>query len=87
MKGILYRNAAGIVRSLKKAGHEAYLVGGCVRDLLMKREPKDYDVATSARPEQVARLFPRTIPVGAQFGVQIVMIGKSSYEVATFRID
>jgi len=87
MKGILYRNAVGIVRTLKKAGHEACLVGGCVRDLLMRREPKDYDVATSARPEQVAKLFRRTIPVGAQFGVQIVMIGKTPYEVATFRTD
>ena len=87
MKGILYRNAVGIVRTLKKAGHEACLVGGCVRDLLMRREPKDYDVATSARPEEVAKLFRRTIPVGAQFGVQIVMIGKTPYEVATFRTD
>ncbi|MDO8730872.1 MAG: CCA tRNA nucleotidyltransferase [Candidatus Omnitrophota bacterium] len=87
MKGILYRNAVGIVRTLKKAGHEACLVGGCVRDLLMRRDPKDYDVATSARPEEVAKLFRRTIPVGAQFGVQIVMIGKTPYEVATFRTD
>lgn len=87
MKGILYRNAVGIVRTLEKAGHEAYLVGGCVRDLVMRREPKDYDVATSARPDQVAKLFRRTIPVGAQFGVQIVMIGKTPYEVATFRTD
>ena len=87
MKGILYRNAVGIVRTLKKAGHEAYLVGGCVRDLVMRREPKDYDVATSARPDQVAKLFRRTVPVGAQFGVQIVMIGKTPYEVATFRTD
>ncbi len=82
-----YRNAVGIVRVLKESGHEAYLVGGCVRDLVMGKPPKDYDVATSARPEQVARLFRRTIPVGAQFGVQIVLIGKTPYEVATFRTD
>src|SRR3989338_7851594 len=87
MKGILYRNAVGIVRTLKKAGHEDYFVGGCGRDLVMRRDPKDYDVATSARPEEVAKLFRRTIPVGAQFGVQIVMIGKTAYEVATFRTD
>ena len=84
---VKYRDAVGIVRALKTAGHEAVLVGGCVRDLVMRRAPKDYDVATSARPEQVAKLFPRTIPVGAQFGVQIVMIGKTPYEVATFRTD
>jgi len=82
-----YRNAVGIVRELKGAGHEAYLVGGCVRDLVRGRAPKDYDVATGARPEQVARIFRRTIPVGAQFGVMIVMIGKTPYEVATFRTD
>ena len=82
-----YRNAVGIVRTLKAAGHEAFLVGGCVRDLVMGRAPKDYDVATGARPEQVAKLFRRTIPVGAKFGVQMVMIGKTPYEVATFRTD
>jgi poly(A) polymerase len=87
LKTAKYRNAVGIVRTLKAAGHEAYLVGGCVRDLVRGRAPKDYDVATGARPEQVARIFRRTIPVGAQFGVQIVMIGKTPYEVATFRTD
>ena len=84
---VKYRNAVGIVRTLRSAGHEAYLVGGCVRDLVMGRAPKDYDVATDARPEQVAQRFRRTIPVGAQFGVQIVMIGATPYEVATFRTD
>ncbi len=82
-----YLGAAEIVRRLKKAGHETFLVGGCVRDLLMGREPKDFDIATHARPEEVARLFPRTIPVGAQFGVQMVLRGKTPYEVATFRTD
>ncbi len=82
-----YRGAVAIVRQLKGARHQAYLVGGCVRDLLMGKPPKDFDVATSARPEQVARLFPRTIPVGAQFGVLLVLKGKFQYEVATFRTD
>ena len=82
-----YRNAVGIIRTLKAAGHEAYLVGGCVRDLVRGQAPKDYDVATAARPEEVALLFRRTIPVGAQFGVTIVMVGKIPYEVATFRTD
>ena len=82
-----YRGAVEIVRTLKKAGHEALMVGGCVRDLLRKRAPKDFDVATSARPEQVAKLFRRTIPVGVQFGVQMVLKGDTPYEVATFRTD
>ena len=82
-----YRQAVEIVRELKKAGHEAFLVGGCVRDLLMGRTPQDFDIATSARPEEVGRLFPRTIPVGIQFGVQMVLKGEHPYEVATFRTD
>jgi len=84
---VKYRNAVGIVQALKAAGHEAFLVGGCVRDLVMGRAPKDYDVATDARPEEVAKRFRRVIPVGVQFGVQMVMIGKTPYEVATFRTD
>ncbi len=82
-----YGYAVELVRELKKAGHEALLVGGCVRDLLMGRSPKDFDIATNARPEQVARLFRRTIPVGAKFGVQIVLKGAYPYEVTTFRTD
>jgi poly(A) polymerase len=64
--------AISIIRTLRTAGHQAYLVGGCVRDLLLKREPKDYDVATDATPDQVMRLFPETYAVGAQFGVVLV---------------
>ncbi len=86
-KSVKYRLAVEIVRTLKEARHEAYLVGGCVRDLLMSRPPVDFDVATSARPEQVARLFRRTIPVGAQFGVLLVLKGSHPFEVATFRTD
>ncbi len=82
-----YRGALEIVRALHGKGHEAFLVGGCVRDLLMRRPAKDFDVATSARPEQVAKIFPRTIPVGVQFGVRMVLKGGVPYEVATFRID
>lgn len=82
-----YRHAVELVRALRDKGHEAFLVGGCVRDLVMRRAPKDYDVATSARPEQVARIFPRTIPVGVQFGVQVVLKVGVPYEVATFRMD
>ena len=60
---------------LRAAGYEAYLAGGCVRDLLLGREPKDYDVATSATPDVVLRMFPRTFAVGAHFGVVLVAGG------------
>ncbi len=82
------RNAAvKVVRTLVKAGHEAVFAGGCVRDMLRGVTPKDYDVATSARPEQVQALFPHSIPVGAHFGVIIVRMGPHQIEVATFRRD
>ena len=81
------RLAADIVRRLRAAGHEAYLAGGCVRDRLLGRAPLDWDVATSARPEAVRALFPRTVPVGAQFGVILVVEDGARFEVATFRSD
>ncbi len=80
-------SAVAIVRELRQAGFAAYFVGGCVRDQVMGQEPKDYDIATSARPEQVMRLFPQTVPVGAQFGVVLVILEGRKYEVATFRSD
>jgi poly(A) polymerase len=64
--------ATSIVQALRQRGFQAYLVGGCVRDLLLRREPKDYDVATNATPEQVMNIFPETYAVGAQFGVVLV---------------
>jgi tRNA nucleotidyltransferase/poly(A) polymerase len=79
--------ARRLVETLRAAGHEALLAGGCVRDLLLGREPKDYDIATSATPQQVAGLFPRTVGVGAQFGVMMVIEPDGEYEVATFRTD
>ena len=66
------KDAVQIIRTLRQAGHQAYLVGGCVRDLLLRREPADYDVTTDATPEQVMRIFPETWAVGAQFGVVLV---------------
>ena len=81
------RLATDVVRRLRAAGHEAYLAGGCVRDRLLGREPQDYDVATSAPPEAVQGLFLRTIPVGAQFGVILVVERGARFEVATFRSD
>ena len=83
--------ALGIVAKLRTAGYEAFLAGGCVRDLLLGREPKDYDVATSATPDVVLGLFPRTFAVGAHFGVVLVADGDDegygTTEVATFRSD
>src|SRR4051794_31363913 len=80
--------AVQVVRTLREAGHAALFAGGCVRDELLGLEPKDYDVATSAEPEQVQALFPRTVPVGVAFGVVEVM-GPRPYriQVATFRRD
>ena len=80
-------NAADIVRRLQEAGFAAFWVGGCVRDFLLGREPQDYDIATAARPEQVERLFKKTIPVGRKFGVVIVVENKLQFQVATFRAE
>jgi len=83
--------ATQIVERLRAAGHAAYFAGGCVRDLLLGREPSDFDVATSATPEQVLAMFPRTFAVGAQFGVVLVVDAYENAEilteVATFRND
>ena len=76
-----------IVERLRASGFEALYAGGCVRDTLLGFNPHDYDVATGARPEEVEALFPRTVPVGAQFGVILVLEGDSEIQVATFRGD
>jgi poly(A) polymerase len=92
------QEATRIVHTLRQSGYSAYLAGGCVRDLLLGREPTDYDVATSATPQDVMRLFPQTYAVGAQFGVVLVPVRKNddnavdesggyTIEVATFRSD
>ena len=80
--------ATSIIRKLREKDFQAYLVGGCVRDLLLERKPEDYDIATDALPEQVMQIFPKTYAVGAQFGVVLVPDddGKT-VEVATFRSD
>ncbi|MCS7462504.1 CCA tRNA nucleotidyltransferase [Paenibacillus doosanensis] len=81
----LERGALTIVEALMKQGYEAYLVGGCVRDKLLSRKVKDYDIATSAKPEQVKSAFARTIPTGLQHGTVTVVIEGQPYEVTTFR--
>jgi len=79
--------AIKIVRQLRRNGFQALLAGGCVRDMLLGRRAKDYDVATDARPKDVIRLFKRTLKVGAKFGVVIVLIEGRQVEVATFRTE
>ncbi len=81
------REVREVVERLQREGHHAYLVGGGVRDLLRGLEPKDYDVATSARPEQVQALFRRVIPTGIQHGTVTVLSGKWHVEVTTFRSE
>lgn len=79
--------AGSIVARLRQEGHAAFLVGGCVRDLVLGCVPKDFDVATSAQPDELLRLFPRADRVGAHFGVVLVRKDGAQVEVATFRSD
>ena len=83
----LRESAQQVVCSLRDAGFEAYFVGGCVRDQLLGVEPHDYDIATSAKPEDVKTLFEKVVEVGAQFGVSCVCVDGEWFEVATFRSD
>ena len=90
-KNAQYQAALTIAQALREAGHQAFFAGGCVRDILLGLTPKDYDVATSAKPDQVTRLFPKTFTVGAHFGVVLVCAEvdgtEIATEVATFRND
>ncbi len=79
--------AREIVAQLQAADFAAFWVGGCVRDFLLGREPQDFDIATDARPEQVEKLFKKTIPVGKKFGVIIVVEGGQQFQIATFRAE
>lgn len=76
-----------IIEILKKAGHIAYWAGGCVRDMLLGIEPQDFDIATSAKPDEIEDLLEETIPVGKQFGVIIAVQNRHHFEIATFRSD
>ena len=79
--------ARAIVRRLRDAGHTALYAGGCVRDRLLGKEPHDYDIATDAKPADLQALFPRTVAVGAHFGVIVVLEGGHEFQVASFRAD
>ncbi len=83
----MYSTALQILEVLHKAGFEAYLAGGCVRDMLLKRPAKDYDIVTNAVPEQIEELFPQTVAIGKHFGVMLVNHNKHHFEIATFRSD
>src|ERR1700681_1724656 len=72
------QHAAEIVTTLRQQGHQAYFAGGCVRDLLLSREPADFDVATDATPQQVMQIFPQTYAVGEQLGVVLVPQSEAS---------
>ncbi len=87
MPSSLSDSARSIVLRLQDAGHIALYAGGCVRDRLMGAEPHDYDIATDAHPEQVRKIFPRTVAVGAHFGVIVVLADGYEFQVATFRND
>jgi poly(A) polymerase len=79
--------AIAVVQRLRQEGYQAFFAGGCVRDMLLKKMPQDYDITTNAKPEEIQRVFPKTIPVGAQFGVILVLIDGQPFEVASFRYD
>ncbi|MBI4437280.1 MAG: CCA tRNA nucleotidyltransferase [Candidatus Omnitrophica bacterium] len=79
--------ATHIVKILRDRGFEAYWTGGSVRDSLMGQSPKDYDIATNAKPDEVKKLFPKTVPVGEKFGVLLVVLEGQNFEVATFRTE
>ena len=79
--------AISIIKRLREKGYEAHLAGGCVRDFLLRKTPQDYDIATDARPEAIQEIFPKTMAVGTQFGVILVILDGDPFEVATFRHD
>ena len=76
-----------ILEKLNNAGYEAYAVGGCIRDSILNRNPDDWDITTSAKPEETKKIFPKTIDTGIQHGTVTVMLGREGYEVTTYRID
>ena len=76
-----------IIDTLEAGGFEAYAVGGCVRDTLLGREPEDWDITTSATPEQTKELFSRTFDTGIQHGTVTVLLDGEGFEVTTYRID
>lgn len=87
MKIELPRKVIMIINNLQLHGYEAFAVGGCVRDSILARRPQDWDITTSARPEEIKRLFRRTVDTGIEHGTVTVLLGKDSFEVTTYRVD
>ena len=87
MKITLPRKVLMIINNLQLHGYEAFAVGGCVRDSILARRPEDWDITTSARPEEIKKLFRRTVDTGIEHGTVTVLIGKDSFEVTTYRVD
>ena len=85
MKIELPRKVVLIIKNLQRHGYDAYAVGGCVRDSILNRKPEDWDITTSAKPEQVKRIFRRTVDTGIEHGTVTVLIGKDGFEVTTYR--
>ena len=83
----LPEKVSSILNTLLSAGFEAYAVGGCIRDSLLGKEPKDWDITTSAKPDEVKSLFQKTIDTGIEHGTVTVVIGREGFEVTTYRID
>ncbi len=87
VKIIIPEKVNSIIKTLEDAGYEAYAVGGCIRDIILGREPRDWDITTSALPQQVKSLFRRTVDTGIKHGTVTVMIGDEGFEVTTYRVD
>lgn len=87
MKIELPKKVLMIINNLQLHGYEAFAVGGCVRDSILARRPEDWDITTSAKPEEIKKLFRRTVDTGIEHGTVTVLLGKDSYEVTTYRID
>ena len=87
MKIVLPKKVQMIINNLQLHGYEAYAVGGCVRDSILAKRPEDWDITTSAKPEEIKRLFRRTVDTGIEHGTVTVLLGKDSFEVTSYRID
>lgn len=87
MKIEVPKKAQQIISALQEQGYDAYVVGGCVRDSLLHRFPADWDITTSAKPEEVKKIFKRTVDTGLRHGTVTVLLGKEAFEVTTYRID
>lgn len=87
MKIVLPQKVIMIINNLQLHGYEAYAVGGCVRDSILAKRPEDWDITTSARPEEIKKIFRRTVDTGIEHGTVTVLMGRDSFEVTTYRID